>query len=194
MYRIGISGKAGSGKDTLSKLLVKQLRSNDHISVEYVAFADPIKQIARTMFPNLSEKCLTGPSKYRSEIIPGAFKDDKPLTVRQLLIDIGANGRNYDNNIWLNDFIHSLNVAQYKNKSIFIVSDIRFRNEFDLLNKINFYKIRLFRNATIKINDPSETNQDSINDGEFDYIINNSGTLDQLKLEVTKIVALLKDL
>jgi hypothetical protein len=193
MYKIGISGKAGSGKNTLSKLLVKQLRQESSMSVKYIAFADPIKQIARTMFPDLPERCLTGPSKYRSEIISGAFKGGAPLTVRQLLIDIGTNGRNYDNNIWLNDFTHSLNKAHHKDKKIFIVTDVRFRNEFDLLNKTNFYKIRLFRDSTVKIDDPSETNQDGINDDEFDYVLNNSGTLKQLKLEVTKIVALLKD-
>jgi len=202
MYKIAISGKAGSGKDTISKLLVKQLRkangTNDYIysenymKVQYVAFADPIKEIARTMFPLLPEIAFTGPSKNRSMPIPGAQKNGQALTVRQLLIDIGTNGRNYDSNIWLNDFKYSFNKSLLSQNNIFVVTDVRFRNEFDLLKKLGFYKIRVFRESSDKIDDPSETNQDGINDGEFDYVLNNSGTLSELNQEVAKIVVLLK--
>ena len=203
MYKIAISGKAGSGKDTISKLLVKQLRkangTNDYIysenymKVQYVAFADPIKEIARTMFPLLPEIAFTGPSKNRSMPIPGAQKNGQALTVRQLLIDIGTNGRNYDSNIWLNDFKYSFNKSLLSQNNIFVVTDVRFRNEFEHLAKKGFYQIRLYRDdGTPGINHVSETNQNSIFDNEFNYVLDNNGSLNELKAKVSDIVSLLR--
>lgn len=191
MFKIAITGKANSGKNTTSKLLKQEiLKKQGKISCKYIAFADPIKQMIRLMFPNVPEKHLTGPSKFRSEIIPGAFKDDKPLTVRQVLIDIGMGGRTYKHNIWLDAFDASF--QKFKNKDIIIVTDVRFRNEFDHLKSLGFYQIRLLRNSHLQLNDVSETNQDSIKDEEYDYIIHNNGTLKDLKSQVSNIVPYLK--
>ena len=103
MYKIAICGKANSGKDTISKLIRREIsKTQSGIFCEYIAFADPIKDMIRIMFPTLPEKYLTGPSKFRSEIIPGAFKNGKPLTVRQLHTDLGTDiGRAYKETIWL---------------------------------------------------------------------------------------------
>lgn len=196
MIKISITGKANSGKNTLSKLLFDEIYSKKYSSdnsfrgIEYIAFADPIKEMIRLMFPTLPRKYLYGPSKYRGEVIPGAFKDGNPLTVRNLLQDLGTGfGRNCKENIWLDAFDHRFKKAQNKNYSIVIVTDVRFRNEFDHLNKLKFYQIKLLRDSHTKINHSSEINQDSIKDNEFDYIVHNNGTLEDLKKEVVKIVS-----
>jgi Cdc6-like AAA superfamily ATPase len=194
MYKISITGKANTGKNTVSKLIVKELRNKfkgqKTISYEYVAFADPIKAMIRLMFPTLPEKYLTGSSQNRTEAIPGAFKDGKPLTVRQLLIDLGTGfGRACKETIWLDAFDHTFEKLQ--NKSVVIVTDVRFRNEFDHLRDKGFYKIRLLRDAEVQTsqsNHISETNQDGISNDEFDFVINNNGTLKDLKKAVSKIV------
>jgi hypothetical protein len=193
MYKVAICGKANSGKNTLSKLILKELNKKQRgVFCEYIAFADPIKAMIRLMFPELPEKYLTGPSHYRAEAIPGAFKDGVPLTVRQLLIDLGTRGRSYKENIWLDAFDHTFNNWRTQNKTIVIVTDVRFRNEFDHLQKMGFYQIRLLREAHLKIDHASETNQDTIQDNEFDYVLHNDGTLKDLKNEVQKIVAQIK--
>lgn len=195
MYKIAICGKANTGKNTVSKYIIKELRNKykgkKTISHEYIAFADPIKAMIRLMFPTLPEKYLTGSSQYRAEAIPGAFKEGKPLTVRQLLIDLGTGvGRTYKESIWLDAFDHTFERAQ--RKSVVIVTDVRFRNEFDHLKNQGFYQIRLLRDSHTVINHSSETNQDSIRDEEFDYVLHNNGTLKDLKSEVLKIVSQLK--
>lgn len=198
MYKIAITGKANSGKNTVSKLLIDSLRHKINITggntwAESIAFADPIKKMIRTAYPEIPRKWLYGASKYRSQIIPGAFKDGVPLTVRQCLIDIGNDfGRRYKSDIWLRNFDHTYNKLIKKEVAIVMVTDCRFRNEFDHLKDLGFYQIRLYRNSHTKINDISETNQDSIKDSEFNYVVHNNSTLKFLEEEVKKIVMQLK--
>lgn len=196
MYKISISGKANTGKNTLSKIIVEALRIQNRnwhkkrhqhflpLSVKYIAFADPIKEMIQTMFPTLPKEFLYGSSKFRNEVIPGAFKDGVPLTVRQLLMDLGTGlGRGYMDTVWLNNFDHRF--KKNKKKDIVIVTDVRFRNEFEHLKKKGFFKVRLYRDTgqpTIK--HVSEFNQNSIADEEFDYVIHNDKTLKDLKYEV----------
>jgi hypothetical protein len=194
MYKIAICGKANTGKNTVSKILRKEISKNQTgIFCEYIAFADPIKAMIRIMFPELPEKYLTGSSKFRSEVIPGAFKEGSPLTVRQLLIDLGTGvGRTYKETIWLEAFDHTFQRAQSRRKNMVVVTDVRFRNEFDHLKKLGFYQIRLLRDSHLQINHASETNQDSIRDDEFDYVLHNNGTLADLKKAATQIITQLK--
>lgn len=187
LYKIAISGKAKSGKNTVGQLLTENMGHH----VKYIAFADPIKQMARLMFPNIPKKWLYGSSELRSKVIPGAFKNNDPLTVRQLLIDIGTDcGRIYKEDVWLNAFDHTFKKILKKNTHI-IVTDVRFRNEFDHLKKLGFYQIRLLRDSHLEIDHVSETNQDTIKNDEFDYILRNNSTLEDLKKEVSRIVSII---
>lgn len=195
MYKIAITGKANSGKNTLSKILWQQLQSNkkQYVSVEYIAFADPIKEMARLMFPQLPRKFLYGSSKLRASPVPGAFKDGQPLTVRQLLIDLGTGvGRAYNETTWLDAFDYRFQKALKKKKRLVIVTDVRFRNEFNHLKKQGFFQIRLLRDSDVKINHSSETNQDSIRDDEFDVVIDNNGTLKDLTNRIIEILPQIK--
>ncbi len=205
MYKVAICGKANSGKNTVSHILSDAVRtkmglplSADHRDAriwkaQNIAFADPIKEMVKQMFPQIPNKHLYGSSQFRSLPIPGAFKDGKPLTIRQLLIDLGTGvGREYKKNLWLDVFDNTFSKAVKKDKDLVIVTDVRFRNEFDHLKNLGFYQIRLLRDDYLKIDHASETNQDSIKDSEFDYILKNNGTLNDLTKEITKIVPLLK--
>jgi len=196
MYKIAITGKANTGKNTLGKLLNKELFFKDTGEVgsytghhaKCIAFADPIKEMIRIAYPEIPRNWLYGSSKNRANIVPGAFKNGVPLTVRQLLIDIGNDfGRAYKPDIWLRNFDRRLEKLMKQQLSIVIVTDCRFRNEFDHLKQLGFVQIRLLRSAYTKINDISETNQDGIADNEFDFVIHNNSSLDDLALEVKKI-------
>lgn len=192
MYKIAITGKANSGKNTVGKLLIKSLFEKDwpEGQLHFIAFADPIKKIARLTFPEIPRKWLYGPSKFRAEIIPGAFKDGVPLTVRQLLCDLGNDyGRKYQSDRWIRTFNCSYQKLIKKNARAIVVTDVRFRNEFDFLKKEEFYQIKLLRDSHAKIDDISETSQDGIRSEEFDYVLHNNNTLKDLKAEVAKIVS-----
>jgi hypothetical protein len=203
MYKIAICGKANTGKNTVGKLLFKQLYdlkfdytkgpSESFSGMKYMAFADPIKEMIRIAYPELPRKYLYGSSKFRAEPIPGAFKNGVPLTVRQCLIDIGNDfGRANKPDIWLRNFDNRLSKVVKKGISLVVVTDVRFRNEFDHLKTLGFYQIRLLRDSHLKIDDISETNQDGIRDDEFSYVLHNNSTIKNLELEVSQIVSQLK--
>jgi len=202
MYKIAITGKANTGKNTLGELVIDGLnqriceernRAVYTLQTRYIAFADPLKKMARIAFPIIPRKWLYGSSKYRSEVIPGAFKEGVPLTVRQLLIDLGNDfGRKYQSDLWIRNLEHRVNKLSKGKAQAIVVTDCRFRNEFDYLKKAGFYQIRLLRDSHTKINDVSETNQDGILDSEFDYVVNNNGTLSDLVKEATKIANQIK--
>lgn len=63
----------------------------------------------------------------------------------------------------------------------YIVSDLRFEDEFTHLKNEGFILIRIVRDNYLKIDDVSETSQDQITDSEFNFIIKNNGTIDDLK-------------
>ena len=200
MYKIAITGKANTGKNTLANLLEKEAYEKDSsehaakypgMSLSYswkcMAFADPIKEIVSIMFPNSNKECLYGSSHLRAEAIPGAFKNGKPLTYRQALIDIGTEvGRAYNDKVWLENFDNRYERLLLNNKlNLVVVTDVRFRNEFEHLKKKGFFQIRLYRETGMPpIDHVSETNQSSIKDEEFDYILFNNKSLGDLQREV----------
>lgn len=58
---VGIVGRAGSGKSEVGKIL------QEEFGVVPIALADPLKLLARTAFPEISERQLFGPSATREE-------------------------------------------------------------------------------------------------------------------------------
>jgi len=186
MYKIAISGKANCGKNTVAEMLVDYLKYKNS-KEKIVALADPMKRIVQMMFPEASDECLYGPSELRSQTISDKFKDknNNVLTHRQALIDLGAFGRQYNSNIWLNCLVEDCN--QSKDIDTYIVSDVRFINEFNYLKAAGFVMIRVLRIDSAKIDDVSEKEQDAIKDSEFDYVIENNKTLDDLRKDVKRL-------
>ncbi len=182
-YKIAISGKANSGKDTLSQLIISSIKSkyNFNIKSKKLAFADPIKDMAQIMFPQIPKEWLFGSSNYRNNIIPGTKK-----TVRELLIDIGHNlGRKYNENVWINNLEYRL---VNSTEEILLISDVRFLNEWEMIKNHNFTKIRILRKNNSTLNIGTEIEQDLIKNDDFDHIIYNNGSLIDLQNATNKIV------
>lgn len=188
MIKIAISGKAKSGKNTFSTILknlfIKDLKIKSS-AIQTEAFADPVKQMASILFPGKENaKNFWGPSEAREFIIPNTS-----ISYRKPLLDIGSIGRSYDKDIWAKLLISKLKASK---KSIFIVSDLRFPNEYSLLKENDFFFIRIKRNNYAKINDVSETDQDLIPDTDFDSIIENNSTKKNFKIQAENILPIIK--
>lgn len=186
MIKIGISGQARSGKNTLAEMIIDH-SGTDHAFSKIVAMADPIKNMILQMVPNADKECLWGASELRSRELPGNLKDldGNPLTYRRALMDIGSLGRKYNTDIWVNALAQD---AEKDKSSIYIVSDCRFFNEINYLKKRGFYMIRIKRQDIPRIDDVSETAQLKVPDSFFDYVLENNDSLDGLNNHAKQII------
>lgn len=77
-----------------------------------------------------------------------------------------------------------------------VIPDVRFKNEMASIKKAGGKLIRIYRpDAGLKGTagtHPSEAEQMSIPDGAFDTVINNMGTLDQLRAQASTVLRLLR--
>jgi hypothetical protein len=183
MVKIGICGKMNAGKNTVAELLHKEFW---HTAEPFeIAFADPIKRMAAIMFPEVDLECWFGSSSLRNTVIPNVVNNNnEPLTCRQVLIDIGTQGRKYNYDHWVN--LYDIDVkTRVRDDDTVIALDVRFRNEYDYLRKHNYFLIKLLRDETNTPNElktnATETNQDQIAIHEFDAVIENNGTIDELR-------------
>ena len=195
MLKIAISGKANSGKNTLTNFIIKELDTElEPWKFKVVAFADPIKRMIQEMFPQCSEEALYGSSKLRqnkiSSILDQYAAHQLNATYRQASVDIGKLGRNYHSNFWIWHAQLELDRIRKNHPEIqaFIVSDLRFPNELEWLKSENFILCRIKRNTGTQIDDISETIQDSIPDDVFDFIIDNNSSIEHLKNQGNQIV------
>jgi hypothetical protein len=123
---IGITGKAGAGKDTIADYLV----SNHNYTK--IALADPIKRLVKDVFV-LSDK-----------EVYDRVEREKPMTqwnnwsVRKLLQYIGTEAirKNIDDYVWVKHLWFTIEPKLKENPDLnFVIPDIRFPNELDYLNR-----------------------------------------------------------
>jgi len=175
---IAINGKAGSGKDIAADFVAADFK------LIKVSFAGKIKEILEDVFGFDHDK-LWGPSELRAE--PQKMINGKNITSRDALQTVGEAFCEVYDNVWVDYvFKHSGNYI--------VISDQRKRNEFDIIKQQGGILIRIKRKgAGLKGKNGkhrSEKEMDSIKDKEYDIVINNDGTLEELreklKIEINK--------
>lgn len=158
------SGKQFSGKDTVAKILLEKLPSFKRIGI-----ADAIKMQYSTQKGISLEEIEKNKSVYRQD-----------------LIDLGDWGRAQSPNYWLNS------ILAYDGDTV--VTDIRLQHELELFRSHNAFCIRVEatenarskRGVLTSKNDLTETALDDITD--WDYVIHNNGTYDELFENTQKLI------
>ena len=174
---VGITGKAGSGKDTIADYLIKMY------GYKKIALADPIKRLVKDIF------VLDDFTVY------DRIEREKPLpqwegwTVRKLLQFIGTElfREKIDDAIWVKSLW--LRVQNDKQNN-YICSDVRFPNEKEFLEKNagnNFAMIKVIRagcNGAVGLSNHASEAYDL----DANYTVENNGSFGDLYTKIDKIM------
>ena len=166
---IGISGKAGAGKDTLGKYLCDEYRCMHYY------FAKPLKEGAKIMF-GLSDEQIENKEKV---IEPWGIS---PRKIYQLL---GTEvGRGIDVNIWVKNaemFVKS--VAGHT----VVITDVRFDNEAFWIRNRGGVVINIVRDQD-DIVENRHSSEGGLKPDNIDLTIHNNGSIEDLCNEVTYMI------
>ena len=245
---IGLNGLAGSGKDTVAKMLKtilsKQWESLEECKTYYfsrytnptqsatfpqslddidspvmcIAYADQLKEICSTIFgipvqrfyQNKSNAWICMNDKFQyTEIKP---QDGNILTAEEYYYDLSEISENNDIKYWMSlreilVYIGTYVLQQSINKQVFvnivrnkireeqhknhnlqyiIVTDHRFVHELEYIHENHGITITINRNSVQQLDNIAEHDLDDEED--YDYIIDNSGSYDELFKTIWDIV------
>jgi len=245
---IGLNGLAGSGKDTVAKMLKTILSKNwatleecktyyfskytnptqsatfpptiedKNSPVMCIAYADQLKEICGTMFgipvqrfyQNKSNAwiCINDKFQY-TEIKP----DDESIvtaeeyyynigntecnehvkywmSLREILVYVGTYvlQQSINRQIFVNIVRNKIREAQYRNHNLnyVIITDHRFAHELEYIRENNGITITINRNSIQQLDNIAEHDLDDEED--YDYIIDNSGSYDELFKTIWDII------
>lgn len=197
---ISVSGKIGSGKDTVAKIIQEH---TPYHNWEVKKFAGKLKVIATILTGIPIEKfedqefkhTILGPewdyyhNTEKTQIVDGIAQNAKELrymTVRDLLQKLGTEAMRMGlhEDTWVNALMSDYNAEE----SNWIITDTRFPNEMKAVESRKGIKIKVVRDSgnTIGTTHPSET---ALNDySNWDYIIDNTGSIEDLQKKVKEIL------
>ena len=135
---IGITGRAGTGKDTASALLRAK-----H-AFRQIAFADPLRAMLKAGFDLADNDFLPG---RKEELLPNIGKSP-----RQLMQLLGTEwGRQMvDANVWVTLAEARIRADLLAGRFV-VVSDVRMENEADMIRKLGGVVIHLHRAAARRV-------------------------------------------
>ena len=189
-----ISGKLHAGKNTVADMIQELLTD---YTVQQMSLAEPLKNMCKKSFEPLT--------KYLNDTLDECAFPDQPMNndeiwfekkndISRLILQIVGTDiiRNHiDKNYWVNILVDRINdYFEDGSNRVVICNDIRFLNEIDIGASSNetIYKIRINRQNEASIG------QDHISESEldkydaWDFIIDNCGTLDLLKMNVVNML------
>jgi hypothetical protein len=115
---IGLSGYAQSGKDSVATVLVRDY------GYERIAFADPIKDLLYLINPTIDRVSL----QYIVDNY-GWETAKQHIEVRQMLQDLGVGARElFGSNFWID-----IALAKVKHEHKVVITDVRFKNEAQMI-------------------------------------------------------------
>ena len=175
MNIIGICGKAGVGKSTSAKFLVE---GRGFVEIN---LADEIKRVAKRWY-GFTDDQLYGPSA--SRMIPNARPPH--LVPRRVLQQLGTEvGRLIYADTWIDFCLASAEKALKKVRGV-VVGDVRFPNEALAIQRAGGMILKI--NRTVPGVVDGHLSETSVDDVIEDVLIDNVGTLEELKEQVLACV------
>lgn len=173
---IGLSGFAGAGKDTVADILVTK-----H-GYQRFAFADKIKQSLYDMNPLVVSGHATRLIEVVNDIGWDRAKREYP-EIRRLLQEYGISGRKHFGKLhWV-----SLVLGQFPMESDVVITDVRFENEAEHIkfrDTGRMWRINRLDRPVLAVDNFKHISEHALDNYNFDYVINNNGTIEELETQV----------
>lgn len=170
---VGLSGYARSGKDEVAKILVNEYQ------FKRIAFADAIRDCVYVLNPYIESDLRV------AELVDGYGWEvaKSKEEVRRLLQVFGTEvGRRLlGDNVWIDKVFKQL----YDLKD-YVIPDVRFANEMKAIRHADGEVWRVNREGVVAVN--SHVSENSLDEFIFDHLIDNNGTLDDLKNRVVTLM------
>jgi hypothetical protein len=165
---IGFSGYARSGKDTAGFILATQHR------YELAAFADRLKMLALILSPEVGSAFINAGSWGEAK---------KEPFVREYLQMLGTAVRSsLGEDAWVHALFSGLDLARD-----YAITDVRFLSEARAVREAGGLIVRINRPGVKAVNDHISEHQ--MDDYDFDVIINNDGSVEDLKLKLEAMLS-----
>jgi hypothetical protein len=182
MKIIGLTGRAGAGKDTAAQALTD-------LGWERIAFADPIREALVALDPCIEINTNGKVSNLSTYVELNGWDHAKKLPeVRQLLQRMGTEaGRDIHGDMcWLTIAAKKVFIAVRNAVPGIVFTDMRFANEWRFISSLQGKTVRIFNSRTE--NDAVTHLSEAHGSVPVDFTINNNGTIDELKTAMLAIV------
>lgn len=183
---IVLSGNKGVGKDTVANFMQDMFH---YTLCKTFAFAKPIKEITSILLDTSLD--ILDDNKDRSVHEIGITDVSKSMTPRNYYTTIGDMFcKTFGKEVFAKIILKQIEESNFEFN---IITDMRFRHEYNLLKELKPIFIRVKSNR-VKLDTThySETDLLYLSDDAFDYVIDNSGTIRDLFLRVKGIVEAIK--
>lgn len=169
---IGLTGYAQSGKDTVAKTLIEEY------GYKRVGFADPIRDFVLKINPILHDGRRIG--EWVKEF--GWDITKAQTEARRLLQDTGMVARE----MFGEDFWVELAVSNIEPTDKVVITDVRFKNEADMIRMMGGKIFRVTRPGVGPVN--GHVSESDMDEYSVDHVIVNDGGLDNLRDQVKRLL------
>jgi hypothetical protein len=176
---VGITGRKFNGKDTLGKYFI------ENMGYEKLAFADALKDACKCIF-GFSDEQLYGDKK---EEVDECWK----VSPRKVLQFVGTELFRNQLSTIMPEIGNDIWVAVIKKKILdnpskkFVITDVRFPNECELIKKLGGTIIRVNR-SSVNTEVDVHASEIAIEKLEVDFQMENDGTIEELYEKFSKLL------
>ena len=189
---IGLCGEQGSGKDTVANILISEY------GFVKLTFASTLKDVVAILFswPRDLLEGLTEESRLWRETVDDFWSAKLSIpsfTPRKALQMIGTDlfRIHFNNDIWINIIENKIGAMLKNNPNTnIVISDCRFTNEFSLIKQFSdSYIIMILREKNNSINKLYHSSETEWVNYNFDAILQNDNSIDDLKSNLKSLLS-----
>lgn len=176
---IALTGPKGSGKDTVGALIKEMY---PQYAPSTIAFADPIKEVIKHIFNLGDESTYSYDRLKRATLTLNDEEQFYTVDGRRIVREIGMLMRGYDEKQFTNYIVDNI---RYEPTNLWIVTDLRFDNEYTILKNLGAKIIKITRP---NYHYDGHITERAFDDHLVDNIILNDGDLNYLRTRVKVVV------